>query len=227
MYFWFCGRRHVCPGAYPRGCKWIYTPELPCIVPQGDIFLTDIIGYDRLKLYLKIYTPPKWNPGYATVAHNWQGKGNANKAYIQSNSPQGSTDLILPLTYPWRMLKLNHQGAELGTKSWCPRLPYFGRWTPSFSSATCSEEEAFGISGQGFVWAARRSSHPYQWWESTDRHSKHWREPNHECHPLASWSFTRLHPFMPALWRRHRHHKFDIIFTQITTEMFQHIKLRN
>jgi len=31
-------------------------------------FLNDIIGYDRLKLYLKIYTT-KWNPripGYAT-----------------------------------------------------------------------------------------------------------------------------------------------------------------
>jgi len=26
------------------------------IVPQMNIFLTDIIGYDRLRLYLKIYT---------------------------------------------------------------------------------------------------------------------------------------------------------------------------
>jgi len=32
-------------------------PKLPCIVPLRDIFLTDIIGYDRLKLQLKIYTP--------------------------------------------------------------------------------------------------------------------------------------------------------------------------
>ena len=43
------------------GYKGIYTPppkkKLPCIVPQGDIFLTDIVGYDRLKLHLKIYTP--------------------------------------------------------------------------------------------------------------------------------------------------------------------------
>jgi len=30
-----------------------------CIVPQRDIFLTDIIGCDRLKLYLK-------TSGYAT-----------------------------------------------------------------------------------------------------------------------------------------------------------------
>jgi len=30
--------------------------KLPCIVPQKDIFLTGIIGYDRLKLHLKIYT---------------------------------------------------------------------------------------------------------------------------------------------------------------------------
>jgi len=32
------------------------SPKLPCIVPLRDIFLTDIIGYDRLKLQLKIYT---------------------------------------------------------------------------------------------------------------------------------------------------------------------------
>ena len=32
------------------------TQKLPCTVPQIDSFLTDVIGYDRLKLYLKIYT---------------------------------------------------------------------------------------------------------------------------------------------------------------------------
>jgi len=31
-------------------------PKLLCVVPKRDIFLTDIMGYDRLK-YLKIYIP--------------------------------------------------------------------------------------------------------------------------------------------------------------------------
>jgi len=46
-------------GAYvPKGAeKGFIFPKLPCIVPQRDIFVTDIIGYDRLKSYLKIYTP--------------------------------------------------------------------------------------------------------------------------------------------------------------------------
>jgi len=43
-------------GRTKRGYKGIYTPKLPRTVPQRDIFLTDIIGYDKLKLYLKIYT---------------------------------------------------------------------------------------------------------------------------------------------------------------------------
>jgi len=30
---------------------------LTCIVPKRDVYLTDIIGYNRLELYLKIYTP--------------------------------------------------------------------------------------------------------------------------------------------------------------------------
>ena len=51
-----------CPGAHTRGYKRIYyprfiPPKLSCILPQRDIFLTGIIGCDRLKLYLKIYTP--------------------------------------------------------------------------------------------------------------------------------------------------------------------------
>jgi len=41
------------------GYKGIYIPEMPCIVPHRDTFLTDVIGYDMLKLYLKIYTPKK------------------------------------------------------------------------------------------------------------------------------------------------------------------------
>jgi len=40
----------------PRGYKGIYTPTIFMHCPQRDIFLTDIIGYDRLTLYLKIYT---------------------------------------------------------------------------------------------------------------------------------------------------------------------------
>ena len=32
-------------------------PKLLCIVPQWDIFVTGIVGCDRLKLYLKIYEP--------------------------------------------------------------------------------------------------------------------------------------------------------------------------
>jgi len=49
-------------GTYPKG----FMPPMPCIVHQRDIFLTDIIGYDRLKLYLQII-PPKCNTGYITV----------------------------------------------------------------------------------------------------------------------------------------------------------------
>lgn len=54
-----------CLGAYPRGplsrgvpkgYRGIYTPKLSRIVHQRDIFVPDIIGCDRLKLYLKIYT---------------------------------------------------------------------------------------------------------------------------------------------------------------------------
>ena len=49
----FLGPAHPCsPGK--RAIKWIYTPK-NCL--QRDIFLTDIVGYDQLKLYLKIYTP--------------------------------------------------------------------------------------------------------------------------------------------------------------------------
>jgi len=40
-----------------KDIKGFIPPKLPCIVPKKDIFLTDIIGYGRLKLYLKIYTP--------------------------------------------------------------------------------------------------------------------------------------------------------------------------
>jgi len=32
---------------------------------HNDIFLTDITSYDRLKLVT--FTPPKWNPGYASA----------------------------------------------------------------------------------------------------------------------------------------------------------------
>jgi len=39
------------------GTKGFLPSRLPCIVPLRDIFLSDIIGYDRLKLYLKIFTP--------------------------------------------------------------------------------------------------------------------------------------------------------------------------
>jgi len=55
-------------GAYLCGYKGIYTPKLSCIISQRNIFLADIIGCDRLKLYLKIHTAKKWNPGYATVS---------------------------------------------------------------------------------------------------------------------------------------------------------------
>jgi len=42
-----------------------FIPQMPCIVPERDIFLTDVIGYDRLKIMRGNYTlkfippPPK------------------------------------------------------------------------------------------------------------------------------------------------------------------------
>jgi len=54
--------------AYQRGIKnWIYDlrqKSHALYLKRTDIFLTDIIDYDRPKLYLNICTP-KWNPGYA------------------------------------------------------------------------------------------------------------------------------------------------------------------
>jgi len=39
------------------GIKKFIPPKMSRIVPQRDSFLADIIGYDRLKLYFKIYAP--------------------------------------------------------------------------------------------------------------------------------------------------------------------------
>ena len=38
---------------------WIYTPKIAIHRTSKGHFLNDIIGYDRLKLYLKIYIPKK------------------------------------------------------------------------------------------------------------------------------------------------------------------------
>jgi len=48
---------HRDQGHTQEGYKRIYTPKLPCIVPQRKIILTALISYDWLKLYTKIYTP--------------------------------------------------------------------------------------------------------------------------------------------------------------------------
>jgi len=52
--------------AFPSGYKWIYTTKIAIRCTLTGHFLTDIIGYDRLKLYVKIYTLKKVNLGYAT-----------------------------------------------------------------------------------------------------------------------------------------------------------------
>jgi len=39
----------------PKGIYYLYPQN--CHEKREDIFLTDMIGYDRLKLYLKIYAP--------------------------------------------------------------------------------------------------------------------------------------------------------------------------
>jgi len=103
-----------------QGGRRIYTLKLPCIAPQWEIFRTDIIGYGRLKLYLKIYTPkmkpwvrhctwfPSHDNGYVLpifwmtlFAHNGL-HGTWPRGRSQSDSPYRSS---------------------IGARSWCQMWP--------------------------------------------------------------------------------------------------------
>jgi len=55
----------------PKGYRWICNPKLSCNVPQNDIFLTGIIGYNRLRLYLKIYAPKNEMLGTPLQVSTW------------------------------------------------------------------------------------------------------------------------------------------------------------